>query len=87
MVVSSILRKEASLEEEVGRGSTAAVELTYSSVVGSLKVGRGGGALKEDSTLGCLELALCRRNVAPIGAIICTSLEAGNLYKPKCNKI
>ena len=58
MVVSSILRKEASLEEEVGGGSTVAVGLAYSSVVGSLEEGGGGCAPKEDSTLGRLVLAL-----------------------------
>ena len=87
MVVFSILRKKASLEKEVGGGSTTAVGLTYSAAIGSPEEGRGGGALEEDSTLGHLELAFCRRKVAPIGAIMCTSLEAGNLSKPKCNKI
>ena len=61
--------------------------LTYSVAVRSPEEGRGEGALKEDSTLGRLELAFCQRNVAPIGAIMCTSSEAGNLSKPKCNKI
>ena len=56
MAVSSILRKEASLEEE-GGGSTAAVGLTNSSVVRSPEEGGWDAAPVEDSTLGRLELA------------------------------
>ena len=55
MTVSSILRIEESLDEEVG-GSIAAVGSTNSSAVGSLDVG-GLKAPIEDSTLGRLELA------------------------------
>ena len=55
MAVSSILRKEASLEEE-GGGSTAVVGSTYSSVVGSPKEEGLDASPVEDSTLGCLEL-------------------------------
>ena len=58
MTVSSILRKEASAEEEVGRGSTMTMGSTYSLVVGSPEEGGGGGGLEEDSTLGQLKLAL-----------------------------
>ena len=88
MTVSSILRREASLEEE-GGGLTTVVGLTYSSVVGSPNVG-GLDAPVEDLTLGCLELtfiwaALCRRKVVPIGAIICAGSDAGKTSKPKSN--
>ena len=58
MTVSSILRKKASLEEEVSGGSIAAMGLTYSLAVGSPEEGGEGGAPEEDSTLGHLELAL-----------------------------
>ena len=58
MTVSSILRKKASLEEEVGGGSTAAMGSTYSLAVGSPEEGGEGVAPEEDSTLGHLELAL-----------------------------
>ena len=54
MTMSSILHREASLEE--GGGSTIAIGLTYSSAVGSPDVG-GWDAPVEDSTLGRLELA------------------------------
>ena len=73
MTVSSILHIESSLNEDAG-GLTAVVGSTNSSAVGSPDVG-GLDTLVEDSTLGHLELAfiwvaLCWRNVAPIGAII-----------------
>jgi len=55
MTVSSMLRKDESLDEEVG-GSTATVRSTNFSAVGPPNVG-GLDALIEDSTLGCLELA------------------------------
>ena len=55
MIVSSILRIEASLDEEA-RGSTATVGSTNSSVVGSPHVG-GLDAPVEDTTLELLELA------------------------------
>ena len=54
MTVSSILRREASLEEE-GGGSKVAKGLTYALAVGSPD--GGIDALVEDLTLGCLELA------------------------------
>ena len=74
--------------EVEGGGSAAAVGSTYASAVKSLEEEGGEGAtLEEDSTLGHLELALSLRNVAPIGAIMCTSLNARNSSKPKCNKI
>ena len=50
MTVSSILRREASLDEE-GGGSTAVVGPTYSSAVGLPEAG-GLDAPIEDSTLG-----------------------------------
>ena len=59
----------------------------------SPKEGEGWGATPDDdSTLGLLELAfiwvaLCLRNVTPIGAIICMGSNAGKSSKPKCNKI
>ena len=73
ITVSSMLRKDESLDEE-GGGSTTTVRSTYSSAVGSPKVGGLDASPVEDSTLGCLKLgfnwaALCQRNVAPIGAI------------------
>ena len=81
--------------EAEGEGAIVAVRSTNSSIVGSPKEGGGGGAAatpEEDSTLGCLELALiwvalCIRKVAPIGAIRCTGSEARNSSIPKCNKI
>ena len=73
MTVSSILSIESSLDEDVG-GSIATIGSTNSSAVESPDVG-GLDALVEDSTLERLELAfigavLCRRKVAPMGAII-----------------
>ena len=56
MIVSSILRREASLEEE-GGGSTTAVGSTNSSIEGSPDGGGRDASLVEDSTLGCLKLA------------------------------
>ena len=61
--------------------------------VGSLDERGGGGAtLEDDSTLGCLELALIwaalyLRKVAPIRAIMWTGSDVGKSSKPKCNKI
>ena len=63
------------------------------SVEGSpVEEGGGGATLEDDSTLGCLKLALiwaalCLRNVAPIGAIRCTGSNAGKSSKLKSNKI
>ena len=54
MIVSSMLRKDESLEEEA-RGSTAAIGSTTSSTVGSPDGGLGVAPV-EDSTLGHLEL-------------------------------
>ena len=54
MIVSSMLRKDESLEEEA-RGSTAAIGSTTSSAVGSPDGGLGAAPV-EDSTLGHLEL-------------------------------
>ena len=75
-----------------GGGSTAAVASTKSSVVGSPKGGARDVSPVEDSTQGHLELAfnwaaLCLRNVAPMGAMICTGLDAGKSSKPKSKKI
>ena len=50
-----MLRKDESLDEE-GGGSTATVRSTYSSAVGSPKVGGLDTSRVEDSTLGCLKL-------------------------------
>ena len=79
--------------EVEGGGAVVAVGWTKASAIGSPEEeGEGGGAPKEDSTLGGLKLALiwaalCRRKVAPMGAMIRTGLDAGNYSKPKCNKI
>ena len=69
--------------EVEGGEAVAAVSSMNSSATGSSEEGGGGGegALKEGSTLGRLELArisaaLCLRNVAPMGAIICTGSDA-----------
>ena len=69
--------------EVEGGEAVAAVRSMNSSAAGSFEEGGGGGegALKEGSTLGRLELArisaaLCLRNVAPMGAIICTGSNA-----------
>ena len=75
-----------------GGGSTVAMGLTNSLVVGSPEEGGWDATPEEDSTRGCLELAfiwvaLCLRKVAPIGAIMCTGSDAGKSSKPKCNKI
>ena len=62
MTVSNIRRMLESSEVE-GKGATAAVRSTNSSIMGSPKEGGGGGGggggakPKEDSTLGRLELA------------------------------
>ena len=74
--------------EVKGGGVAAAVGSTYASTVGSPKEGGGGGAtLEEDSTRGCLELALCLRKMAPMGVIMCTGSDVGNSSNPRCNKI
>ena len=80
--------------EVEGEGAAAAiVGSTYGLTMGSFEGGGGGGAtLEEDSTLERLELdliwaTLCLRKVEPMGAIMCTGSKAGNLSKPKCNKI
>ena len=86
MIVSNILPMLESLEIE-GGGSTAAVGSTYSSAVGSPKEGGGGATPEEDSTWGYLELALCLRKVAPMGAIMWTGSNVGNSSNPRCNKI
>ena len=92
MTVSNIRWMLESFEVE-GGGSAAAVGSTNASVVGSLEErGGGGGALEEDFTLGRLELALIwvalyRRKMAPMGAMMWTGSDAGNSSKPKCNKI
>ena len=76
-----------------GGGSTTAVRSTYFLAMGSPEEGGGGSATpEEDSTLGRLKLAfiwvtLYLRNVAPMGAIMCTGSEAGNSSNPRCNKI
>ena len=90
MTISSILRIEELLNED-GRGSIAAVGSTYSSVVGSSDRGLDVAPI-EDSTLRRLELAfnwvaLCLRKVAPIGAMIWTSSDAGKSSKPKSKRI
>ena len=54
MIVSSMLRKDESLEEEA-RGSTAAIGSTTSSAVASPDGGLGAAPV-EDSTLRHLEL-------------------------------
>ena len=54
IIVSNMLRIEASLEED-GGGSTAEVGSTYASAKGSLEGGRD--APVEDSTLGHLKIA------------------------------
>ena len=56
MIVSSILYKEASLEEE-GGGLTMVVGSTNTSAEGSLDEGGRDASPMEDSTLGHLELA------------------------------
>ena len=56
ITISSMLRKDESLDEE-GGGSTAAVRSTYSSVVGSPEVGGLNALPVEDSTLARLERA------------------------------
>ena len=81
------------LFEVEGGGSVAAVRSTNTSVVGSPEEGGGGGATPEEySTLRRLELAriwvaFYLRKVVPMGAIKCTSSEAGKSSKLKCNKI
>ena len=60
MTVSRVRRMLTKSKVE-GGGSTVAVESMNASEAESPKEeggGGGGGALKEDSTLGCLELAL-----------------------------
>ena len=77
MTVSNIRQMFES--SEVEGGGTVAAATTTRSTDASIEVSPveegGGGATPEDSTLGCLELALiqaalCLRKVAPIGAII-----------------
>ena len=89
MTMYSILRIEESLDEEAG-GSTIAIGSTNSSIVGSPEVW-GLDAPIEDSTLGCLKLAfnwaaLCRRKVAPIGAMICMGSNAGKSLNLNLNE-
>ena len=93
MTVSNIWQMLESSEVE-GGGEAAAVRSTNSSAVGLPEEGGGGGGAtpEEDSTLGRSELALiwvalCLRNVAPMGTIMCTGSEARNSSKPRCNKI
>ena len=91
MTVSKILWMDESPEVE-GGGSIAAMGSTNSSAEGSPKEEGWDATPKEDSTRGDLELAfiwaaLCLRKVTPIGAIMCTSSDAGKSSKPKCNKI
>ena len=90
MIVSSILHKEESLDED-GGGSTTAVGSIYVTTEGSPDGGLDAAPV-EDSTLGHLELAfnwaaLCLRKVAPIGAMIWTGSNAGKSSKPKSKRI
>ena len=93
MTVSNIQRMLESSKVESG-GAAAAVGSTYELAIRSLEEGGGGGGAtpEDDSTLGRLELAriwaaLCLRKVALIGAIMWIGSDAGNSFKPKCNKI
>ena len=91
ITVSNMLHKDESLDEE-GGGSILVVGSTYSSVVGTPKEGGLDASPVEDSTLGRLELAfnyaaLCLRNVAPIGAMICTGSDVGKSFKLKSKRI
>ena len=92
ITVSSILRKEAPLKEEVSGGLTVAMGSTYSLAIGSPEVGGWDAAPVEDSTQGRLELTLiwatlCLRKVALMGAIITIGSDAGKSSKPRYNKI
>ena len=84
-----------SKSSEVGDGGIVAAAEPIRSVDTSpevVPVEEGGGAVPNGSTQGRLEpsliwAALCLRKLAPMGAIMCTGLEAGKLSKPKNNKI
>ena len=91
MTVSNIQRISESFEVE-GGGTVATIGSIDASVEVSHVEEGGGGVTPEDSTLGCLELALiyttlCQRTVAPIGAMIWTGLDVGNCFNPKCERI
>ena len=92
MTVFNIQQMLESSEVEGGGAATTVRSIKASTVGSPEEGGGGGGAPEEDSSLRRLELALiwvtlCQRKVAPMGAMMCTGLNARNYSKPKCNKI